>query len=321
MAKDNYTKAKHIRTSNKCLCEDFLFKCENSKRHNTAKNHLISKRGYLERIAFGENVLVFDFENRDYKKNARKLTKRTIANANKFRVFCSKHDNYLFGEIENGNNFDENNKKQIFQFSFRAFVFSYSEGLLKNNREFDKIVDDFSNKVANAHLQMNKKRFKNYKNLIDQEDWSGVETEIIRLNRKCEFITCWSGTPNMGLLFPIAFTNCNISINIFPENNETIILLSYLKDDFSFGSRNFCRRLKNLSKSNEKKFIAYIEKFVVAFDHNIALNPMFWSTCSESDQKTFYEIAHMFPTNKTMITGLGRFFKLRIKKLKLELIH
>lgn len=314
---DNYTRIKKIRQQNICLFKDYSFNCEENGK--TAKNHLISKANYLKRISNQDRVLVFDFENRDYSKRNRELTERNIKKANTFNIFCSKHDDYLFNEIENGNKFDETNKKQLFQFAFRALVFSYSEQDLKDN--FDKIVTNSLNKIGEAHLHNTEKIFKKYRFLIEINNWDGVETEIIKLNKKCEFISCWSGNLNIGINGLFRLSPSKISINIFPNENETVILLSYLKDDVFFADKLFCQRLKKLATTNEKKFITYIEKLAVAFDHNIALSPVYWSKCDEISKSSFYEIAHIFPKVKNLKDGLLGILKLKKLKLKLNLIH
>lgn len=317
---DNYKKLKQLRYNNECLFKEIDIQCGSQGKCKTEKNHLIQKASYLERISDEGKVLVFDFENINYVKEGRKLVKKRIKIANTFHVLCGKHDTYLFNEIENGKAFDENNKKQLFQFALRAFIFSLSEDIMKNN--FKNIMkDNISNEIASVHLKSNHKRLECYKKLLQNQEWDGIETKVIKLNRESNFISCVCKTPNYGFLFPIRFTNCKISFNIFPDNGRTIIILSYLKEDImAKDAEKYCNKLVNLSEKNEEKFVRYINKFIAAFDHNIAISPAFWENLNEKEKEDFYEIAHIFPKCKTFFSGCIGFFKLKLKKNAPKLI-
>lgn len=314
---DNYSKLKKFRNSNECLFKDIVIKCNSQGKRKIEKNHIIPKSSYLERISSNNKVMVFDFENHDYLKRKRKLTERNIKNANTYQVLCGEHDKFLFSEIENGKIFDENNKKQMFQFALRAFLFSFSERQVKSN--FDGIVRNIGNKVANVHLEIDKKRLEKYKEYLKYEKWYSIETIIIKLDRKINFISCYYGQPKLGLYGPIKLGGGKISINIFPENQKTIILLSFLKDDPDYKAmKKHCEKLSAYARKNEKKFINYMNKFIIAFDHNIAINPEYWELKARKDD--FYEIAHMFPKCKSVHKFFILLVKLKIRKCKFDLI-
>ncbi len=314
----NYSKIKKIRNNNECLFKDIVIECSNKGKHKTENNHLIQKASYLERIAYKNNVMVFDFENRDYIKNGRQLAKRNIQKANTFHVLCGNHDKYLFYEIENGNKFDENNQKQLFQFALRAFIFGFSEEELKSN--FDNIGTKRVNEIADIHLSLNKKRLESYKKAVLEETWDIVETKIIRLKSRVEFISCFAREPNLGFIFPIKFTNCKISLNIFPEGEDTIILIAYLKEGIGANAASkFSNKLVKLSQKNEQRFLKYINKFVIAFDHNIAINPLYWEQLSDGEKKDFYEISQIFHKCKSFKAGIKGYIKLKYKKSNINL--
>lgn len=310
---DNYSKLKRIRKNNECLFRGVEFECKSQGKCKTEENHIIPRASYLERISHRGKVLVFDFENRDYIKNGRKLVERKIIKANRFHVLCGTHDKNLFDEIENSKIFDENNKKQLFQFALRAFIFSLSEERMKDN--FDNIMkDSITNKVAEVHLGNNNERLKTYQNLFLNQKWDGIETRVIKLNRESRFISCVYRTPNYGFIFPVRFNNCGISFNVFPNDNKTIVLLSYLKGDLmSKSAERFCDKLVNLAENKEERFVRYMNKFIAAFDHNIAIDPEFWKNLNEKEQREFYEIAHIFPKCKTLISGCIGFINLKLK--------
>ena len=313
---ENYIQLEKDRNENECLFKGIAIKCKNQEncKTNTEKNHLIPKSSYLKRISSNRKVLIFDFENKDYINNGRKLLKRNIRRANTFHVLCGAHDKYLFSEIENGKVFDENNEKQLFQFALRAFIFSLSESIMKHKFQ-DIMKGNISNRIASTHLKINKKTLEDYKNLLQNQKWDGIESKVIKLDRKSNFISCIYIKPNYGFIFPIRFTSCNISINIFPDNNKTIIILSYLKGNImAKAAKRYCNKMVDLAKKNEDKFVRYINKFIAAFDHNIAICPEFWENLSEKEQEDFYKVAHIFPKNKTFFSGCIGFVKLKLKK-------
>lgn len=314
----NYSKVKVLRNNNECLFKGIATECSIKGKHKTENNHLIQKASYLERIAYKDNVMIFDFENRDYIKNGGQLVRRNLNKANTFRVLCGNHDKYLFDEIENGNKFDENNYKQLFQFALRAYIFYFSEQELKS--KFDNIftkakrIDDFYFHTAE------KKRLEKYKRAVLEEKWDSVETKIIRLRSKVEFISCYAGIPHVGFIFPFRIQNGMISLNIFPEEDDTIILLSYLKDDVGLSTApGYCEKLVKLSQKNEKRFLKYINKYVIAFDHNIAINPMYWERLSDREKRDFYEIAHIFPNCKSYKDYYIGYIKLKYKNSSINL--
>ena len=135
-----------------------------------------------------------------------------------------------------------------------------------------------------------------------------------------EFISCYAGTPQMGFVFPFRIQNGMISLNIFPEGDDTIILLSYLKEDIGISTApRFCEKLVKLSQKNEKRFLKYINKFIIAFDHNITINPMYWEQLGDREKRDFYEIAHIFPNCKSFKDCFIGYIKLKYKNSSINL--
>ncbi len=313
---DNFSIVKQLRKDNDCLFKNIVFPCESQGKCKTDENHLIQRASYLRRISCERQVLVFDFENRDYvKKNKRELVKRNIKSANAFHVLCGKHDTYLFDEIENGKDFDENNQKQLFQFALRAFVFSLAESRIKDN--FNGIMrDSITNTIAKENLRNNNERLQEYQRLLQNQEWDGVVTRVIVLNRESHFISCMYKKPDYGIMLPIRFVRGYVSYNIFPDKDKkTIVLLSYLKTDMAAkGLEKYCERMVRLAERHEERFVVYINKLVVAFDHNIAVGPYFWNDLSKEEKEKFYKVAHIFPKCKTLFSGCIGYVKLKLMR-------
>ena len=192
--------------------------------------------------------------------------------------------------------------------------------MVKDN--FENIMkDDISNKVAKVNLRIDNERLKWYKDLLKKQEWDGIEAKVIKLNRESNFISCVYTKPNYGFVFPILFTGYGISFNIFPNNDRTIVILSYLKGDImAKDAEIYYNKLVKLAEKNEEKFVRYMNKFIAAFDHNIAICPEFWKNLNEKKQENFYKIAHIFQKCKTFFSGCIGFIRLKLKKNAPKLI-
>lgn len=183
--------------------------------------------------------MVFDYEQKDYYGNGGILVKKNICKANVYRVFCGSHDKILFNEIENGKTFDKFNNKQCFQFAFRAFIFHYSECLVKGNL---KLVNPFFERVAEAHYEMETKLFERFKKDYQNENWGDIESKVIILNRKIEFVSCFYTRPIWNINKKYIIATDKIAFNIFPSGEKTIILMSYFKGT-SKAIVKYCQKL------------------------------------------------------------------------------
>ena len=302
---DNIKKLKGLRNSSECLFNgDPKIKCNSQGKFNNEKNHIISKSSYLERIADNKQVMVFAWEEPDYYKNNGELQKRNIKNANTYRVFCGEHDKMLFNEIENNKQFDENNSKQLFQFALRAFSFEYAHNSYK--RYFDNLVPEHFNRVAEAHFICDTRHMSEFKHLYETENWCGVEHTLIKLRMKIDFISCFSLRPIWDINRMYILSTHKVAVNVFPEKDCTIILLSRLAKK-SCAIEKYCNNLFKTAIKNEAKFIEYMNKFIISSDMNIAIRPKLWESFSKTEREHFYECALFLRKNNSNILNL--FFK------------
>lgn len=134
-------------------------------------------------------------------------------------------------------------------------------------------------------------------------------------------MSCYYGVPFISWKFPPRFCPSKISFNIFPEQDQTIILLSFLKrDPFANTARRFCQDMLFMSLNNEEKFIQYINKLIITFDHNIVISPEYWDIKTDLERNKFYKLAHIFPKNKSMLRGLAILIRLHFLKFDFSLI-
>lgn len=308
-------KAKDLRKQSKCLFEDIATPCLSNGKNSLEKNHIIAK-SHLKRIAQNDQVMVFAWEERDYYKNKGRLSKRNIKNANVYMVLCGNHDKLLFDEIERGNDY-QGSLKQNYQFALRAFLFSYSHLQIKQDSCYDRLTSHTATNVSTVHYALEATTLEQFKQTYSQSQWEAVTTIRIELNRQINFISCFYGQPFYNISFPVLLTSEKLAINIFPNADTAIILLSYLGD--SKVIKRYCHTLKKYAERSEIKFLNYMSKLVISCDPNIAINPVFWEGLTEESKESFYYCAHIFKKNKSIFGGFKSIFKLYFHNCKCNL--
>ncbi|WP_432664490.1 hypothetical protein R9X47_28675 [Wukongibacter baidiensis] len=295
--KKNLRIIKEARKKNECLFKNVKIKCDcNNDKLKTQGNHLIAKSKYLECISQNDEVMIFNIESADYYRLGRKLLRCNIKKAHKYRVLCGQHDKGLFEKIENGNEFDEKNKQQCFEFALRAFIFYYSEQLIKNNvQTMNQIFEARAKLSLNYHASTLDK----FKYCYENSVWDALETYSIVLDKKIEFISCSCFYPIIDINNRYkGYVKDNIFFNIFPRNEDSIILISYFKDS-SKHCKNLCKEIdKYVNRKQYKQLERYLSKMIIAQDKSITLNPLLWEKWSEKQQNNFYKYAHLFKKGK-----------------------
>lgn len=306
-----------ITKSNVCILKNVICECKSNGKLPTEKNHVISKSSYLKSISNQNRVMVFDIQQKDYYRNGGLLQEKNINNVNVRRVFCGRHDTLLFDEIENGKIFDDDNNKQCFQFAFRAFIFHYSDALVKQNF---KLVHPFFERIGKANCEIEAKWLERFKKDFQSEKWNDIESKVIRLKQKIGFVSCFYTRPIWGINKNYITCKDKIAFNIFPQGEDTVVLMSYFKGS-SKAIVKYCNEInKYAEEGNEKKLIQYLTTIIIACDPHISLNPLLWNKFSESEKENFYEFAHLLKKNNRSLIGIiKKVFKLNFKRCKCNL--
>jgi hypothetical protein len=295
-------RVKELRENNICLFRGVLCDCNHNGKFVTEKNHLIQKSNYLKRISNQNRVMVFDIEHPEYYRKKGEMTQVHIDKAYTYHVLCGAHDKLLFNEIENGNEFDENNKKQCFQYALRTFIFEYSQVLIKKN--FENMVHHFYEKVATAHQIQYEKDFNRFKDDLISEKWDDLETIAIILNKEIQFVSGFYGRPIFDINKKYVLSTKNLFINLFPRNSQTVILLSYFKNS-SNTLKKYCKTLSHTANNHEyDKLEKYLTKLILIHDKNLAMNPVFYSKMEKEEKEDFYKYA--FLLRKTHYRLIGK---------------
>ncbi|WP_346920723.1 hypothetical protein [Clostridium sp. UBA7339] len=278
-----------FRDESKCMFNDIKFKCNSEDKKGLKKNHLIQMRNYLDSIAYNGKVMICNIEDENYYRYGRKMREVHVKKAHRYKVFCEVHDKKLFDSIENGKEFNINNKEQCFQFALRAFTFDYSRNCIKNNfSSGNKYID----RVAELSLNKSNKVFERFKQCYVEDEWSEIETYSIILDKKIKFISCCCFYPFIDLKrIYKGYVKEEAFFNIFPQGNKTYIVISYFKD--SNHCRKLCKQIDEYAKKNKYEVIEkYFSKILACQDINLTLGPQLWNSWSEKEQEDFYRYAH-----------------------------
>lgn len=300
--KKNLEKLYCLRKNSTCLFNDVeKVNCKCEKK--TKENHLIQKAYYLKSIAKNGRVITFNDEEKSFYDRYMHSQERNINKINKFNVFCGNHDKDLFFDIENGNEFNKDNKKQCFQFALRAFTFNFSKICVRSNFKLRNIVFEKRGYITLERDMLTLEKFKEcYKN----DKYDEIETVVIELDKKIKWISCSCFYPFFDINHIYrGYINDKIFFNIFPNKEKSLIIMSYFKKS-SKHCKKFCRRMEQYSKKNQKKLERYITKIICIHDKNIVLGPELYDRWSESEKKSFLEYNFLFrrPGIKNTIKGL-----------------
>ncbi|MCP3744221.1 hypothetical protein [Paenibacillus sp. A3M_27_13] len=268
-----------------CLFKDIKHTCDGNKKNKlTIGSHIISEKDYLSRIASKDDkVLVFNIRHESYYEKEERgkledlLAPVHISNtANTRNILCGKHDKSLFDKIENGIKLDENGanyKQQCFQFALRAFIFDYIHEKNVNDKEIKTGHSELANNRASIGLLRSEKILKKFQEAYLNSNWDCIETKVITLDKRANFISCLSFFPMTYLKFRYSgHVSDKIYLNIFPENNQTKIVISYFVN-----SSKHCKRLSDIIyslylKKNFKKIEEFLTRCVLLYDLKVTYN-------------------------------------------------
>ncbi|MBN1067588.1 hypothetical protein DVW02_06230 [Clostridium botulinum] len=216
-----------------------------------------------------------------------------------FTGFCKYHDSSVFSPIED---FDYNEEaQQDFLFAYRAFAEQYHEKLRAIN-EYKNIFKNDPGLYKNIkfildyrYIQIDDGYMSRLKEKFDQaiinEDYNILETVRIRLPKAYDFAVTAMIAPEIDLegntlndKYLLEENVCkSLYLTIFPTNVETVILVSWLKED-SDHFKHYKNQILGLSR---RKLKCYLNNLIPAYTPNIVLGPRLWEKQSESGKNKF----------------------------------
>lgn len=246
--------------------------------------HSIQRGKILKKISENNNVRQF----RIY-ENERNLDK-SIKKASTFWGFCDKHDK-IFNPIEIDN--FSCTPEQLFLFAYRAFV----------NTAHIKLkfyeYNDFGEQAKNDQLN-NKKIFDQ---AILEKMYSIITTDILILDH--EYPIAVSSASDLdydycGKLIPHSETRLEqFYISIFPENNKTYILFSYLKEDANLYS-NIMNQIKNSSQIE-----SMLSVLIAGHCENVFFKPSYYEVYIRNQEESISKLVQQTQTDFIIFDGYG----------------
>jgi len=268
------------------------------KAHSIQNNRIlreISEKGYV--VMYG-----FDFKEFNPLGPGIKMMKKGRKIATTFTGFCSHHDQTIFTEIDN-KNYVIGNKKQDFLFAFRGLCFEfYKKETAKSVFESAEEKKFIKNKnFVNAFLMGTNKAIKDlkyyfelFKKGIESNNYDILETVTITL--KSEYLLAVNSL--FGLEYDLRGNMINdlsdsnkrlkvVFLNIFPQNGNTFIVLSWLKENINDFS-DFKKQILSLKKENKK--INLLNNIIFNYTENLTLGPKLWNKFDAEEKQLFNEI-------------------------------
>ena len=232
--------------------------------------HSIQNNGILNRISENGHVMNYNFEKGEF--SGKKLSRHI---ASTFYGFCNTHD-VIFKPIEIEPYIES--EKQNFLFAYRAFT------IAAHKKEESSFLINYDNQI-NTDIKENKKIFDR---ALLNNDYSIIETEIIQF--PAFYPIAASSAFYLEFDFernPIKHSTKRIEVifvTLFPSENKTYFLLSYLKEDkLLYEKLGFqLRERKNLKSDITMLLASHVE--------NIFFNPIYYKEFIEKYEKNLEEI-------------------------------
>lgn len=263
------------------------------------KAHSLQNNKILIKLSEKDNVLM-----RSVKISERSfdITMEPIARskATTFTGFCEFHDNKVFEPIEKIK-YNPNDLEQNALFAFRALAKEWHAKLGAK-----KLAEEFLAKNPNTQLMEDyligtelgladiEKHVNVFKEIILEKKFNLLETQYISFNK--EYLLAVSS----GITSPFDFDGNRLNhltrnldipskflfLTIFPEDEKTHILLSYLTEDKNFYS--FIKtQLLNKDEDTQKQRITNL---VALNSENLVLAPISWNKLDNNQKKNFLKI-------------------------------
>ncbi len=243
---------------------------DNSGKLKVSAAHSIQNNGILNKIAEKGQVSTFSLNKGSFtgKVKGKKL-------ASIFWGFCNTHD-AIFKEIEITPYLKT--KKQNFLFAYRAFIVAAhkkTEGSYCYN-----FGEQYKNDIAETKEIFDK--------AILNDDFDIIETEVIELTAfypiavSSHFYLDYDFEGN--LIQHSENRMEHIYISVFPVNNKTYFLLSYLKtDEFLYGNLGRQLRARNNLKSD-------ISMLIAGHSENVYFNPIYYKTFIQQHENSVHQL-------------------------------
>lgn len=294
------------------------------KCNNIIKSHSIQNNRILSRLCTDKLGEIFSFMNLDINdKNEFIMSNIGRQKASTFTGFCQHHDNEIFKPIEL-KDFEVNNKEQEYVFAYRSIAWSlYAKKVeyLTYSRFYDFFKNDDEKNIekyfrirppysiewkennSRAFKQKKKGAFTTISELeviqkamninLDKQRFYKIITDIIIFEKETPIasssIIYVEYDLNGNLINDYCNSNKKLSplfFTIFPQNGNTFVLLSYLKNDKNIFS--FIKEQILTSSLNKQKII--ITNLIFNNIENFYTSLKYWESLNSEKRKILTKI-------------------------------
>lgn len=248
-----------------------------------------------------------------------KLIGRSVATT--FTGFCGFHDKTIFEPIEDQDYIGT--KQQNFLFAYRVFSFEYHKKMEayevhKNSaNKKPSLLEDKKYLSQLEGYELSLRDNKRHKDIFDQalfnNDYSIVETVSFRIPSKSEIAVC-SG---FFLEYDIKGKSINridskqddmslLMLTVFPQDNETVVLFSWLNADAELYSE-FKEQILGLTPA---ELVQLLNNLIPSYCENVVYNPDFIKSLSDENRAEYLQVFNesiwtFEPTKRNLLKKSG----------------
>lgn len=267
------------------------------------KAHSIHRAGILSRIAKdGKVMMIQQTLEATIKEFPLDLVEEGNKKATTFRNFCKYHDQILFREIENKPY--EQTEKQNFIYAFRVFAMQ----MYKKRETFDAYLDLLKTHSKEPFLFMYLTESLYYMKIaldeleyeesifsagISDEIYDSLETIVLTLDYGAKF----ASSTYLELNYDLKGKRLNnhedlttrikkIFFNVFPQNETTYIILSWLRAESDY----FTELKEQLLNLNQQEVINFLNNVIPCYTEHFVVNPDLWNSHSAEQKRHFKNV-------------------------------
>ncbi|TVY09066.1 YecA family protein [Paenibacillus cremeus] len=296
------------------------------------KAHALQNNRILSKIDVGNHVLVAK-QKVDINGVTMLMERESRNKATTFTGFCDKHDTEVFLDIERGDY--TGTQKQNFLFAYRAFAqqFHKTQVAMATHRQLAherpsllRESEEFVMLYRNRQLEV--KDMDEYKAIFDEallhDKYETIETLNFELPTECKFAICAAFALERDVLGHqlndvTSFEDerlKSVFITVFPAENKTHILFSWLKEEDGF----FSKYKEQLIKLSHEQLQIYLNNLIPLYTENIVMSPLLWDKLTPFSQRKFMRLLtanfpRMDATMEDMIESMNELDKVRREPL------
>ena len=294
---------------------------------NIIRAHSIQNNKILNKV--GDNGKLISIRVKVNHNNSLPIPRETSYgknNASTFTGYCSIHDKSIFQEIEDFEYKEENFQNLLFliraisrEFHAKKESCNLIQILEEKNPE-NKNKNDFithknnekiSYDIFNNRFSALKKIYENYMNTKDSlEIEKLITTKVFKFEGEYLLATNRVFYPdklddNSDCFDKDTYDKIQkgeidpcICLNVFPENNNTFIIISYFNDSEKF-LKKFLERLNWVKENN--KIDSFVSFLLIEYCENTYINPNLWESFSDDEKNKI--ITHYSSTLPTLYSN------------------